>query len=94
MGRVSQATIEQIKAIFDSLPDETKSKCALCRDTLTHITKKIEVETGAGTVTVTRVFADKIKSIFPKMPIYISRVSPVIGTHTGPSVLSITVLES
>jgi fatty acid-binding protein DegV len=38
-------------------------------------------------------FAGKIASLFPKVPMYISNVSPVIGTHTGPGVLSITVLE-
>jgi DegV family protein with EDD domain len=40
-----------------------------------------------------KVFADKIASLFPNVPMYISNVSPVIGTHTGPGVLSITILE-
>jgi DegV family protein with EDD domain len=40
-----------------------------------------------------KVFADKIASLFPNIPMYISNVSPVIGTHTGPGVLSVTILE-
>lgn len=36
------------------------SKCRLCTETLTHIVKKAEVETGAGTATVTRAIAEKI----------------------------------
>lgn len=35
-------------------------KCALCSETLTHVVKKVEVETGAGTATVTRVLADRL----------------------------------
>ncbi len=37
--------------------------------------------------------AKRIASIFPKVPIYLSNVSPVIGTHTGPTILAVTVLE-
>lgn len=36
--------------------------------------------------------AERLGSKFPKERIYRSRVSPVIGTHTGPSLLIVTVL--
>ena len=35
---------------------------------------------------------ERLGSKFPKERIYRSRVSPVIGTHTGPSLLVVTVL--
>ena len=60
MPRVSEQTIEKLNEFFDTLPAEAKSKCALCNETLTHIVKMAEVETGAGTATVTRVLSDKI----------------------------------
>lgn len=60
MGRVSSETIDKINAFFLSLPDEAKSKCALCNETLTHIVKQAEVQTGAGTATVVKVLADHI----------------------------------
>ena len=60
MPRVSQESLEKLKAFVDSLPTEAMGKCALCVDTLTHLTKTAEVETGAPTATVTRVFAEKI----------------------------------
>jgi DegV family protein with EDD domain len=36
---------------------------------------------------------ERISSLFPKERIYRSTVSPVVGTYTGPNVLSVTVLE-
>jgi DegV family protein with EDD domain len=54
--------------------------------------KALAVEHGTNTDEA-REFAGKIASLFPKVPMYMSNVSPVIGTHTGPGVLSITVLE-
>lgn len=36
--------------------------------------------------------AERLGSKFPKERVYRSRVSPVIGTHTGPSLLIVTVL--
>ena len=36
----------------------------------------------------------RLGSLFPKERIYRSTVSPVIGTYTGPHVLSVTVLEA
>ena len=60
MPRVSEETLEKLQAFIDSLPAEARSKCALCNETLTHIVKRAEVETGAGTATVARVIADKL----------------------------------
>jgi DegV family protein with EDD domain len=37
--------------------------------------------------------ARRIAPVFPEVPIYLSQVSPVIGTHTGPSVIAVTVLK-
>jgi len=37
---------------------------------------------------------ERLSSLFPKERIYKSTVSPVIGTYTGPHVLSVTVLEA
>ena len=60
MPRVSEETLGKLQAFIDSLPAEARSKCALCNETLTHIVKRAEVETGAGTATVARVIADKL----------------------------------
>ena len=60
MARVSKETIERLNAFIDSLPEEARNKCALCSETLTHITKLAEVQTGAGTATVTKAIADRI----------------------------------
>jgi hypothetical protein len=60
MPRVSQETIDKLYALIESLPSEARAKCSLCNDTLTHIVKTAEVETGAGTATVTRILAEKI----------------------------------
>ena len=60
MPRVSSETLEKLEAFIDSLPAEARGKCALCTETLTHIVKTAEVETGAGTATVTRVLSEKI----------------------------------
>ena len=38
-------------------------------------------------------FAQRLGSIFPRERIYISRISPVIGTHVGPHALAACVLE-
>jgi len=54
--------------------------------------KALAVEYGTN-VAEAKALAERISSIFPKVPIYLSNVSPVIGTHTGPSVLSVTVME-
>jgi len=54
--------------------------------------KALAVEYGTN-VAEAEALAKRIASIFPKVPIYLSNVSPVIGTHTGPNILSITVME-
>lgn len=59
MGRYDD-TLAKIRDFFDGLTGEAKSKCALCNETLTHIVKMAEVETGAGTATVTKVLAEQL----------------------------------
>jgi DegV family protein with EDD domain len=54
--------------------------------------KAIAIEHGTN-IDEAKIFTNKIISTFPEIPVYTSTVSPVIGTHTGPNVLSITVLE-
>jgi len=60
MGRVSKETIEKLNEFICSLPEEARGKCALCNQTLVHIVKQAEAQTGAGTATVTKALADKI----------------------------------
>jgi DegV family protein with EDD domain len=54
--------------------------------------KALAVEYGTN-ATEAKALAKRIASIFPKVPIYLSNVSPVIGTHAGPNILAITVME-
>jgi DegV family protein with EDD domain len=54
--------------------------------------KALAVEYGTN-LAEAEALAKRIASMFPKVPIYLSNVSPVIGTHTGPTILSITVME-
>jgi len=63
MSRVTQETLNKLHAFLDSLDPEVKGKCALCNETLTHIVKMAEVQTGAGTATVARKLADDINSM-------------------------------
>lgn len=58
--RVSADALKKLNAFIDALPSEARGKCALCNETLTHLVKLAEVETGAGTATVARVLAEKI----------------------------------
>jgi hypothetical protein len=60
MSRVTQETLEKLSNFLDSLDPEVKGKCALCNETLTHIVKLAEVQTGAGTATVTRALAARV----------------------------------
>jgi len=55
--------------------------------------KALAVEYGTNAAEA-KALAERIASVFPKIPMYISNVSPVIGTHTGPNVLSVTVMEA
>jgi DegV family protein with EDD domain len=54
--------------------------------------KTLAVEYGTN-IAEAKTFAARLASLFPKATIYMSNVSPVIGTHTGPGLLSLTVLE-
>ncbi|MCX6008471.1 MAG: DegV family protein [Chloroflexi bacterium] len=54
--------------------------------------KALAVEYGTNAAEA-EALAKRIASIFPKVPLYLSNVSPVIGTHAGPNILSITVME-
>ena len=60
MPRVSKETIAKLNDFICALPEEAKGKCALCNQTLVHIVKQAESQTGAGTATVTRALADDI----------------------------------
>jgi DegV family protein with EDD domain len=54
--------------------------------------KAIAVEYGTNVVEA-KAFASRLSSLFPEATLYMSNVSPVIGTHTGPNLLSMTILE-
>jgi len=54
--------------------------------------KALAVECGTN-MNEAKVFAARMASVFPKASIYMSNVSPVVGTHTGPNLLSLTILE-
>jgi DegV family protein with EDD domain len=55
-----------------------------------HI-EKMAVE-YAGSPDDSRVLIEHLSSFFPRDQIYVSRAGPVIGTHTGPSLLLVAVL--
>ena len=59
MSRVAKKVLEKLTQFLDSLPTEARSKCTLCNETLTHIVKQAEAQTGAPMATVTRVIAEK-----------------------------------
>jgi DegV family protein with EDD domain len=54
--------------------------------------KAVAVEYGTNAAEA-KALAKRIASVFPKVPIYLSNVSPVIGTHAGPNILAVTVME-
>jgi len=54
--------------------------------------KAIGVEYGTN-LDEAKAFAARLSSVFPQATVYMSNVSPVIGTHTGPTLLGVTVLE-
>ena len=53
--------------------------------------EKMAVE-YAGSPDETKILMGHLSSFFPREQIYISQASPVIGTHTGPSLLAVAVL--
>ena len=57
-----------------------------------HKVKALAVEHGSN-VAEAKALAKRMASVFPHVPLYLSNVSPVIGTHAGPNVLAITILE-
>jgi DegV family protein with EDD domain len=54
--------------------------------------RAIAVEYGTN-VAEAKAFASRLSSLFPEATLYMSNVSPVIGTHTGPNLLGMTLLE-
>jgi len=60
MAKVSQETVERLNAFLDTLPVEAQNKCTLCTETLTHIVKTAEAQTGAPLATVTRELASRV----------------------------------
>jgi len=54
--------------------------------------KALAIEYG-NNMAEAKAFSKRMASAFPKASIYMSNVSPVVGTHTGPTLLSLTVLE-
>lgn len=55
--------------------------------------KALAVEYGVNSAEA-KALAKRIASVFPKAQVYLSNVSPVVGTHTGPNVLGVTILEA
>jgi DegV family protein with EDD domain len=54
--------------------------------------KALAVEYGTN-IAEAKGLAQRIASALPEVPLYMSNVNPVIGTHTGPGILSVTVME-
>jgi fatty acid-binding protein DegV len=55
--------------------------------------KAVAVEYGTNIDEATAL-AKRIASVFPKVPLYLSQVNPVIGAHTGPETLIVSVLSA
>ncbi len=60
MGKVSRETGGKLESFLESFSENELSKCSLCKETLTHITKIAESKTGAGTYTISRALSDLI----------------------------------
>jgi hypothetical protein len=60
MGRVKAETLKKLHAFIDDLPDDVRSKCALCNETLVHIVTTAEATVQAGTATICKALTDKI----------------------------------
>ena len=60
MARPTSEQLRLLQAYFDTLSTDQKGKCALCNETLVHIVKQAEAETGVGTATAARVLAEKV----------------------------------
>jgi DegV family protein with EDD domain len=46
----------------------------------------------AGNLDEANSLIQRLRAIYPQVPIYLSRASPVIGAHTGPSLILVSVL--
>ncbi len=89
MGRVSQDTLKKLNAFIDSLPAEVKGKCALCNETLTHIVKKAEVETGAGAKTVCRAIVEEInEGAVPQDTVSTDKLVQRVRRHEGKDIIT------
>tara|TARA_B100000614_G_scaffold262369_2_gene295499 strand:- start:490 stop:963 length:474 start_codon:yes stop_codon:yes gene_type:complete len=60
MPRVTQESLSKLTVFLDTLPKEARNKCALCNETLTHIVKTAEAETGAPQSTVANEMANRL----------------------------------
>lgn len=56
----SKESLQKLSAWIESLPEEAKGKCSMCNETLTHLVKQAEAQTGAPMTTVCRALADKV----------------------------------
>jgi DegV family protein with EDD domain len=76
---------------------KTRSRCKAIAKMYDHVLglkkiKALAVEYGSNAAEAMDL-AKRLASEFPNIPLYLSNVSPVIGTHTGPDVLSISAIE-
>jgi DegV family protein with EDD domain len=55
--------------------------------------KAVAVEYGSN-INEATALAKRIALALPKVPLYLSQINPVIGTHTGPETLIVSVLSS
>jgi len=55
-------------------------------------TKALAVEYGTD-FDAAKALAKRIASILPNVPLYLSQINPVIGTHTGPETIIVSVLS-
>lgn len=58
-----------------------------------HKVKAVAVEYGTN-VDEAKALAKYIASVVPEVPLYSSQINPVIGTHTGPETLIVSVLSA
>jgi DegV family protein with EDD domain len=96
----SMLNINPVLGIKDGIAfpfGKTRSRCKAIAKMYDYITsvgkiKALAVEYGSNAAEGLEL-AKRLAAEFPGTPLYISNVSPVIGTHTGPEVLSISAIE-
>ena len=76
---------------------KTRSRCKAIAKMFDHFAglgklRSMAVEYGNNAAEAMEL-AKQLAAEFPNVPLYLSTVSPVIGTHTGPNVLSISAME-